>query len=210
VPPLFPIKENPPGEIERVFNSQGRERLLGVDEAGRGALFGPVVAAAVMLDAGAELPGLDDSKELSPETRAELAPIIRKLALAWGVGEASNEEIDKVNILQATFLAMNRAIDNAMASGATPPDLVLVDGPHPIAGLALPQKPIVKGDRRSLNIAAASVLAKTHRDRLVVDAAAVYPGYGLEQHKGYATQQHRDAIARLGLTPLHRRSFRAG
>lgn len=208
--PLFPITSNPPGEIERAYASKGEKRLLGVDEAGRGALFGPVVAAAVMLDSEADIPRLNDSKELTPETRAELAPEIRKLAVCWGVGEASSEEIDKVNILQATFLAMNRAIENALASGAAAPDLILVDGPHAIAGLSLPQKPVVKGDRRSLNIAAASVLAKTHRDQLVVEAAAVYPGYGLEQHKGYATQQHREAIARLGLTPLHRKTFRSG
>ena len=206
---LLPIKDNPPGEIERAFSSQGRKCLLGVDEAGRGALFGPVVAAAVMLPPGAVMPGLNDSKELAPDVRAELAPEIRRVAICWGIGEASNLEIDSVNILQATFLAMNRAIESALASGADPPDLVLVDGPHAIAGLTLPQKPVVKGDRRSLNIAAASVLAKTHRDQRVVQLALEYPGYGLEQHKGYATAKHRDAIRRLGLTPLHRKTFRS-
>lgn len=163
-----------------------------------------------MLVPGAVVPGLADSKELAPGVRRELVPQIQRVALCWGVGEASNEEIDRINILQATFLAMTRAIENALAAGANAPHLVLVDGPHAITGLSLPQKPVVKGDRRSLNIAAASVLAKTHRDQLVVELASEYPGYGLEQHKGYATAKHRDAIRRLGLTPLHRKTFRSG
>ena len=162
-----------------------------------------------MFKPGAAVPRLNDSKELAPDVRAELAPEIQKIALCWGIGEASNEEIDRINILQATFLAMTRAIENALAAGADAPDLVLVDGPHAIAGLSLPQKPVVKGDRRSLNIAAASVLAKTHRDQLVEALASEYPEYALDEHKGYATAKHRAAIRRFGLTPLHRKTFRS-
>ena len=204
---LFPASSPPPGEIERALRRQGISVLAGVDEAGRGALFGPVVAAAVVLPVGLEIVGLDDSKKLSPEQRHMIAAEVRTHALAWGVGEADAGEVDRVNILQATFLAMNRALAETRRRFGREIELVLVDGPHAIAGLNLPQKPVVKGDQRSVNIAAASILAKTHRDALIVKLADDFPGYGLKSHKGYATARHRAALAKLGLTPLHRQTF---
>jgi ribonuclease HII len=204
---LFPQHRVPPGEIERHLARQGTVRLLGVDEAGRGALCGPVVAAAVALPPGIEIPGLDDSKRLTAGRREAAAALVRSSALAVGVGEASAEEIDRLNILGATFLAMRRAIEQAVSSWSEGPELVLVDGPLAIRELALPQKPIVKGDCRSSNIAAASVIAKTFRDARMDELDPVHPGYGLSQHKGYGTGRHRDAIRNLGLSPIHRKTF---
>ena len=169
-------------------------------------MFGPVVAAAVCLPARGYPEGLADSKMLDAGTRYRLADEIRAVALAWGVGEADVTEIARLNILQATFLAMTRAVEAAVEAGVRP-GLVLVDGPHAIPNFTHAQKALVKGDQRSLNIAAASILAKTHRDRLIEKTALEFPGYGLERHKGYATAQHRQALSELGLSPLHRASF---
>lgn len=183
----------------------GHEGLIecGCDEAGRGCLAGPVVAAAVILPEDFAHPLLNDSKQLTERQRELLRPIIEQEALAWGVGSVSPEEIDQINILRASFLAMHRAIDDLILR----PQLLLIDGnrftPYP----DIPHECIVGGDGKYMSIAAASVLAKTHRDALMLSLATEYPGYGLEGHKGYPTPAHKAAIRRLGLTPIHRRTF---
>lgn len=177
--------------------------LAGVDEAGRGPLVGPVVAAAVMLPADLTIPGLTDSKRLSARRREALAEIIRQQALAWSVGEASVAEIDTLNILQATMLAMRRAV----AGLSLVPDEIQVDGnclPQPLPCTA---RAVVGGDATVACISAASILAKTHRDAMLVALDARYPGYGFARHKGYGTREHLAALAELGPTPEHRRSF---
>ncbi len=187
----------------------------GVDEAGRGCLAGPVVAAAVILPPNHGLDGLDDSKALPPTARQELAPRIRECSLAWGLGLSWPREIDRVNILQATFAAMARAIAALHAA----PAAILVDGPHPVPGHVLrrilapalhelPQLPVVDGDALVPAISAASILAKTFRDALMERLERRYPGYGLALHKGYGTAEHRAAISRLGPCRLHRMTFR--
>ena len=190
----------------------------GVDEAGRGCLAGPVVAAAVLLpeDAGTNprlieaLAGLTDSKKLSSAKREELAPRIREHALIWGLGLSWPPEIDRINILQATFLAMSRALRGFCdVSGIR---AVLIDGNHGIPDCRLPvglppQHPVIKGDSRVLAIAAASVLAKTFRDKLMTALDRRYPGYNFAAHKGYGTKEHRDALLRLGASPMHRHTF---
>ena len=178
--------------------------LCGIDEVGRGPLAGNVVAACVILDLNAEpIPGLNDSKKLSPTMREELFPLIQEKALAWSVGEATPEEIDEINILQATFLAMRRALESLNMN----PALLLVDGNQKIPGVSLPQKTLVGGDALSASIAAASVLAKVIRDRAMVEWDHELPGYGFADHKGYGTLDHREALFRQGLSPIHRRSF---
>lgn len=189
-------------ELETQYQAEGYGCICGVDEAGRGPLAGPVVAAAVMLPHGLEIPGLNDSKKLTDKKRRELFPIIREQAIAFGIGWASQEEIDEINILQATFLAMNRAMD-AMAVKA---DLALVDGNRD-PGFSIATKTIVKGDSLSANIAAASVLAKVTRDNFMEEMAEKYPGYGFEIHKGYGTRAHYAALEALGPCEIHRRSF---
>lgn len=176
----------------------------GCDEAGRGCLAGPVVAAAVVLPRNFRHKLINDSKQLDRSTREDLEKIIKKKALAWAVAEASNEEIDKINILNASFLAMHRALDNLSLK----PDLLLIDGNrfNPYKGIC--HQCIIDGDAIYLSIAAASILAKTHRDQLMRDFSARYPGYGWETNVGYPTPEHRMAIRSLGLTPLHRKSFR--
>lgn len=176
--------------------------ICGVDEAGRGPLCGPVVAAAVILDPARPIAGLADSKKLSEKVRAQLAPLIRERALAWAVAEASVEEIDRLNILHASLLAMRRAVE------ALPkvPDEVLVDG-NRCPPLNLPVRAIVKGDAREPAISAASILAKTARDAAMVALDAEFPHYGLAQHKGYPTAGHLAAIRRYGVAPFYRRSF---
>lgn len=185
------------------------ERVVGVDEAGRGCLAGPVVAGAVVLPGDFDMPDLDDSKALSPELRFELAPEIRARAVAWGLGVAWPREIDAVNILQATFLAMSRAVRNLRPAPKL--RLVLIDGNQTLpAGLLVPgllQHAIVGGDASVQAISAASVLAKTWRDRLMEAFDRHYPGYGLAKHKGYGTAEHKAALAKLGPTPLHRATF---
>lgn len=185
--------------------------IAGVDEVGRGCWFGPVFAAAVILPAEAEAPlaaaGLTDSKALTARRRAQLIPSIQGATDAWALGQASAEEIDRHGIRSATEWAMLRALQRLPLRGAPPPDLVLVDGVLPLRCWSGPQQTLVRGDRQSLAIAAASVLAKEARDALMRRLAAVYPGYGLERHAGYGTAVHRQALLTLGPTPLHRRSF---
>jgi len=174
-----------------------------VDEAGRGPLAGPVYAAAVVLDPGRRLRGLDDSKKLPERTRLELASLIRERAIAWAVASASVEEIDTLNILRATLLAMERAI----AALGIAPDRVLVDGLH-CPPIALETRAIVAGDARVKAISAASILAKTVRDGEMVRLAAAYPQYGFDRHKGYPTLEHLECLHRFGPCAAHRRSFR--
>lgn len=175
----------------------------GCDEAGRGCLAGPVVAAAVILPPRLRLPGLDDSKKLTPAGRERLRPLIEQGALAWGVGAASVEEIDRINILNAAFLAMHRAI----ASLQVQPQLLLVDGNRFNAYAGIPHLCIIKGDAKLRSIAAASVLAKTHRDEMMAALHARHPAYGWQVNKGYPTADHRAAIAAMGPCAHHRTSF---
>ena len=183
--------------------SPHRELIAGLDEAGRGPLAGPVVAAAVMLDAKRPIAGLTDSKLLSEKNRELLFDEIVSSALAYGIGQASVEEIDSLNILQATFLAMRRAV----AQLTHQPAEVWVDGSQD-PQLCLPTRLIPQGDLTEPVISAASILAKVHRDRLMVKLDVQYPGYGLAQHKGYGTKQHMAALKAKGASPCHRRSFR--
>lgn len=188
--------------IEDACREEGFSVICGVDEAGRGPLAGPVCAAAVILPEHLEIPGLNDSKKLSDKRRRELFPVIREQALAYGIGFASQEEIDEINILQATFLAMRRALDQLQVR----PDLALIDGDRQ-TDFGLPCKTIIKGDSLSASIAAASVLAKVSRDDVMLQLAEQYPGYGFEIHKGYGTKAHYAALEALGPSPIHRKSF---
>lgn len=189
--------------IERLCREKGFRAVCGVDEAGRGPLAGPVCAAAVILNPEDPISGLDDSKKLSAKRREQLFEQITARALAFAVGWADEKEIDRVNILQATFLAMGRAA----AGLAVLPDLILVDGNRDPKIPGAPNHCIVKGDGKCAAIAAASILAKVSRDRLMDRLAAQYPGYGFEAHKGYGTKAHRQAILEQGPCPAHRRSF---
>ena len=189
-------------EIENSCYCEEIQVICGVDEAGRGPLAGPVCAAAVILPANLEIPGLTDSKKLTDKKRRELYPIIKERAIAYGIGFASEQEIDEINILQATFLAMQRAIDQLEGKA----DLALIDGNRE-KDFGLPVKTVVKGDSRSANIAAASVLAKVTRDDYMEEMALKYPGYGFEIHKGYGTKAHYEALRKLGHCPIHRMSF---
>lgn len=178
------------------------ELICGVDEAGRGPLAGPVCAAAVILPKGLVIPGLNDSKKLSDKRRRELFPIIQQEAVSFGIAFASQEEIDEINILQATFLAMRRAMDQLNPQ----PEFALIDGNRE-TDFGVPCKTVIKGDSLSANIAAASVLAKVTRDNWMMEAAEKYPGYGFEIHKGYGTKAHYAALEKLGPCPIHRRTF---
>lgn len=178
--------------------------VAGVDEAGRGPLAGPVVAAAVVLDPARPVPGLRDSKRCPPRERRRLARLIRASALGWGLGAVSARRIDFVNILEATWEAMRAALGRLPVA----PDLVLVDGKLPVPGLPWPQRALVGGDGCSASVAAASLLAKVARDAAMARADRRYPDYGFGRHKGYPTPAHREALARLGPCPLHRRTFR--
>ena len=189
-------------EIEESLYSDGLNVICGVDEAGRGPLAGPVYAAAVILPPNLEIPGLTDSKKLSDKKRRELFPVIQEQAVAYGIGSASEQETDEINILQATFLAMRRAL----AQLTVTPDLVLIDGNRE-TDFGLPVKTVVKGDSLSANIAAASVLAKVSRDDWMLEMAEQYPEYGFEIHKGYPTRAHYDALRAHGPCPIHRMSF---
>ncbi len=189
--------------FERRLWARGCRWVAGVDEAGRGPLAGPLVAAAVVLPRDACIPGLNDSKRLTEARREALVPLIREQAVAWRVAVVDAAEIDRLNIARAAF----RAMAEAVAGLAVRPDFVLVDG-FPVPGLDRPQQGVVGGDGLSNSIAAASVLAKVHRDRLMAEYAERYPGYGFEAHKGYPTAEHREALRRLGPSPIHRRSFR--
>ena len=188
--------------IEDSLYADGIVTVCGVDEAGRGPLAGPVCAAAVILPPHLEIPGLDDSKKLTDKRRRELVPIIKENAIAYGIAMASHEEIDKINILQATFLAMERAI--AQLDGKA--DFALIDGNRE-KDFGLPVKTVVKGDSLSASIAAASVLAKVTRDDLMDEMAKVYPEYGFEIHKGYGTKAHYEALRTYGHCSIHRLTF---
>ena len=190
--------------IERRHWAAGRRVVAGLDEAGRGCLAGPVVAAAVVLPPDARLPGLDDSKKLSPAAREALVPQIYDAAAAVGVGQCSPAEVDRLNVLWAAMEAMRRA---ALALPA-PPDVLLVDGNREVPDAPCPQETVVKGDGLSLSIAAASVVAKVTRDRIMVALDAAFPVYGWAGHKGYPTAAHYAALDAHGPSPHHRRSFR--
>ena len=188
--------------LEEAARKRGARRIAGLDEVGRGPLFGPVVAAAVILAQGCRIDGLTDSKKLSEKKRNELVPEIRSNAVAWAIAAVDAETIDRINIRQASLLAMRRAVEQLALS----PDFLLIDGRDTIDWDG-PQQAVIHGDATSLSIAAASVLAKVHRDRLLVELDREFPGYGLASHKGYGCPKHLAALARLGPTPLHRRSF---
>ena len=186
----------------------GATHVIGVDEVGRGPLAGPVVTCAVVARAGQALPdGVDDSKALTPAQRRALLQPIREAAVAHALGEATVEEIDAVNILQASLLAMRRAVLDAWRGAGHPACVVLVDGRERIPDLELPQHAVIGGDARCKVIAAASILAKEHRDAFMEQLGAKHPGYGFEKHKGYASAQHVAALRDQGPTPHHRRSF---
>jgi ribonuclease HII len=189
-------------KLETAARKLGASRIAGLDEVGRGPMFGPVVAAAVILLKGCRLQGLTDSKRLSEKQRNEFDTIIRAEAEAWAIAAVDVETIDRINIRNASLLAMRLAV----AQIAPAPDYLLIDGLDTI-DWPCPQQPVVKGDAASFSIAAASVLAKVHRDRMLVEFDAVYPGYGLARHKGYCSPEHKEALARLGPTPQHRKSY---
>ena len=198
------------GAVEAWALDSGRRWLLGVDEAGRGPLAGPVVAAAVTLPAGPpppELAELDDSKRLTPAVRRRLAKAVARHALAVGVAVVDSERIDEINILQATRQAWCESVRIAVRRLGTTPCALLVDGNLPVPDYGSEQWPLVKGDGRSFNIAAASVIAKVTRDQLMRMYDRRHPGYGFAQHKGYGTRAHRQALVELGPCPIHRRSF---
>ena len=188
--------------LEEVARQRGAMRIAGLDEVGRGPLFGPVVAAAVILAPTFHLDGLTDSKKLSEKRRAEFDMEIRRNAVAWAIAAVDAETIDRINIRQASLLAMRRAVQQLALS----PDFLLIDGRDTI-DWPCPQQAVIQGDATSFSIAAASVLAKVHRDRLLVELDREFPGYGLASHKGYGSAEHLEALARLGPTPLHRKSF---
>jgi len=188
--------------FEALARHQGARAVAGIDEAGRGPLAGPVVAAAVILPATFDLPGLTDSKQLSAKARERLYPLIRAQALAVGIGVGRVAEVERINILQATLASMVRAVDRLSLQ----PDFLLIDGISPVP-LNIPQKTIKQGDARSLSIAAASVVAKVVRDRIMVSYDRLFPEYGFSGHKGYGSQRHRDAIAKYGPCVCHRRTF---
>ncbi len=189
-------------EIENSHFEKGIKLICGVDEAGRGPLAGPVCAAAVILPPNIQIPGLNDSKKLTDKRRRELFPLIQERAIAYGIGLASYEEIDQINILQATYLAMERAIGQLSVK----PEIALIDG-NRAKDFGLPVQTVIKGDSLSASIAAASILAKVTRDDLMLLAAEEYPQYGFEIHKGYGTKAHYEALTAHGPCPIHRMSF---
>lgn len=189
-------------EFEEKYYEQGLQYICGIDEAGRGPLAGPVCAAAVILPANIEIPGLNDSKKLSDKRRRELVSIIKENAIAYGIAFADEKEIDQINILQATFLAMERAASQLSVK----PEVLLIDGNRE-KDFGIPVETIVKGDSRSASIAAASVLAKVTRDDYLLQMAQEYPQYGFEVHKGYGTKAHYAAIEKYGPCPIHRMTF---
>lgn len=189
-------------EYENNCFAQGYQLVCGVDEAGRGPLAGPVCAAAVILPPNVDIPGLNDSKKLSDKKRRELYPVIKEKAVAYGIAIADHREIDEINILQATYLAMERA----MAQLSVKPDIALIDG-NRAKDFGLPVQTVVHGDSLSASIAAASVLAKVTRDDMMLEMAETYPGYGFEIHKGYGTKAHYAALSAMGPCPIHRMTF---
>lgn len=189
-------------EFENEAYKEGFEIVCGVDEAGRGPLAGPVVAGAVILPKGFVVDGVNDSKKLTEKKREILFDIIKNESVCWAVGTASCEEIDEINILQATFLAMRRAVDGLSVK----PDIALIDG-NKTPGLEICQRAIIKGDAKSANIAAASIIAKVTRDRYMLKMAEKYPQYQFEKHKGYGTKLHYEMIKEYGISPIHRKTF---
>ena len=189
--------------FENAARERGYTAVCGVDEAGRGPLMGPVCAAAVILPEGVELEGVNDSKKLSEKKREALFEIIKERAIAWSVAFASVEEIEEVNILNATYLAMNRAIEGLQI----PADYALIDGNRIPKDIKIDAETVVKGDAKSLSIAAASILAKVNRDRLVLEYDKEMPEYGFAAHKGYGTAAHIEAIKKYGPSKYHRPSF---
>ncbi len=190
-------------EFDEAIRAEGVSLLCGVDEAGRGPLAGPVFAAAVILHPDAVPEGLNDSKKLSEKKREALYNEICRTALAYGIASASVEEIEEYNILQATFLAMRRAV----ASLSVTPDLLLIDGNRAPSGLTVPSRTLVKGDALSASVGAASILAKVSRDRLLMELDKAYPQYAFAKHKGYGTALHYEKLAEYGMCPAHRPSF---
>jgi ribonuclease HII len=190
-------------EFEVRATRRGYHRVAGIDEAGRGALAGPVVAAAVILPPGLAIVGVTDSKQLTPSRRDELFDVIMESALAVGIGCGGHLLIDRINILQATLEAMKGAVQQL----SSPPDFLLIDGISTVP-LPIPQQTIKKGDSASLSIAAASIIAKVTRDRLMTDYEDQFPGYGFSAHKGYGCASHMAAIARIGPCEIHRKTFR--
>ena len=188
--------------LENEIYGEGFRLLCGVDEAGRGPLAGPVCAAAVILPRGLEIEGLNDSKKLTEKKREELYGVICKEALSFGIAFATVEEIEERNILGATFLAMNRALEQLDPQ----PELALIDG-NRNTGILVPSRCVVKGDAKCADIAAASILAKVTRDRYMLEQAKLYPEYRFEQHKGYGTKLHCEALREYGPSPIHRMSF---
>ena len=195
-------KTVPDERLETELREAGYKAICGVDEAGRGPLSGPVVAAACILPAGCVIEGLNDSKKLTPKQRDRLFDTVREVAVAYSVGQASPEEIDELNILNATMLAMRRAIEGLPVKA----DFALIDG-NCARGIELAHKTVISGDAISVSISAASILAKVTRDRICLENDRDYPEYGFAKHKGYGTKEHMDALRRLGPCPLHRRSF---
>lgn len=189
-------------EIEKSLKEKGYKAVAGVDEAGRGPLAGPVYAAAVILPEGARLDGINDSKKLSEKKREELFEKIKEVAVAYSICSVDEKEIDEINILNATHKAMNGAAKSLEVSA----DYVIIDG-NSIKGMEIPHETVVKGDAKSISIAAASILAKVSRDRYITQMADKYPEYGFEKHKGYGTKAHTDAILKYGISPIHRKTF---
>ena len=189
-------------ELQNEYAAKGYELICGVDEAGRGPLAGPVCAAAVILPQGYEIPGLNDSKQLTDKKRRELFPVIQREAVAWGIAMVDETVIDEINILNATFRAMGEAIGKLSPR----PDLCLIDG-NRLADFGIPAEAIVKGDARVASIAAASILAKVARDDYMEKMDALYPQYGFAVHKGYGTKRHYAAVREYGLCPIHRKTF---
>ncbi len=199
-------KANPAVDMlfyEKRAYQQGLRRVAGIDEVGRGPLAGPVVAAAVILPPGLELPGVKDSKMLSAAQREDLSAKILRSAIAVGIGCVSEAEIDQINILKASFLAMLMAVREI----SPPPDFLLIDGPYALP-VMIAQQGIPRGDQLSLSIAAASIVAKVHRDRIMSEYHLTYPEYGFDRHKGYATKAHLESLHKHGACPIHRASFR--
>lgn len=191
-------------EIEREYAEKGYKLICGIDEAGRGPLAGPVYAAAVILPDGCEIEGLNDSKKLTEKKREALFDVVKEKALYYGIGFANEKEIDEINILQATFLAMKRAVENM----GIKPELALIDGnrkPHINPDIA--EVTIIKGDAKSMSVAAASILAKVSRDRFMLEMDKKYPEYEFSKHKGYGTKLHYERIAEYGVSEIYRKTF---
>ncbi len=189
-------------EIENEYHKNGYVNIAGIDEAGRGPLAGPVYAAAVILDSGTVIKGLNDSKKLSEKRREEIFDEIIEKAVSYNIFSVDEKVIDEINILEATYKAMGGAVEGLEVV----PDFVLIDG-NRIKGIELPHETVVKGDLKCASIAAASILAKVSRDRFMIKAAGKYPQYGFEKHKGYGTAAHNEAILKYGPCPIHRRTF---